>query len=293
MRSVRISGILETIGRVHVGSGNAEANFEGSESVLIRIKMGNIDLPYIPGSSLKGIFRSSIEFILKSLGIYTCMLARRSSCSEISKEISYATRDKNVEKIRHEINNLCIACKIFGGLSYSSNVTLYDCIPIDLAAVKFDTAPGIAINRIDGTTMGGGIFTVEHINPGSFFNFQIKIDNLPNYLIGLLFNVIYLINKNVILIGGKKRAGLGQVKILIDKIEVKKLEDSDVIDYKSLIDHPSETFKISSISGGNGVDRDVIFNLTELKQKSREEFSQALINNFMEVWSKFVETKKN
>ncbi len=276
-----------------MGSGNIEATFEESESLLIRIKMGEFDLPYIPGSSLKGIFRSTIEYILKSIGFYTCMVARNSSCSDASRAISNASRDRDVEKIKKEINTLCIACKIFGGLNYASNVSISDCVPIDVRAVNFDIAPGIAINRIDGTTMRGALFTLEHINPGSLFDFQIKIDNLPNYLIGLLFNVIYLINKKIILIGGKKRAGLGQVNLRINKIEVKKLEDIDVLDYKSLRDNPSETFKINSVSGGNGVDRDVVFNIIDLKQKSPEEFSQALINNFMGVWSKFAETKKN
>jgi len=276
-----------------VGSGNVEATFEESESLLIRIKMGEFDLPYIPGSSLKGIFRSTIEYILKSLGIYTCMLARNSSCSNASSAILNASRERDDERIRKEIKNLCIACKIFGGQSYASNVLMSDCVPIDSTAVKFDIAPGTAINRRDGTTIRGALFTLEHINPGSLFDFQIKIDNLPNYLIGLLFKVIYLINKNIILIGGKKRAGLGQVHLRIDKIEVKKLEDIDVIDYGSLSDYPLEIFKIDSVSDEKEDDMEVIFDLIDLKQKSREEFSQALINIFMEVWNKIVETKKN
>ncbi|GAH15382.1 unnamed protein product, partial [marine sediment metagenome] len=170
-------------------------------------------------------------------------------------------------------------------------IFISDSVPLDISSVAFDISPGISINRRDGTTIQGGLFTLEHINPNSKFNFQLRVNNLPNYLLGILFKVIYLINKGIVLVGGKKRAGLGYISIIIDKIIYKTSDKTSLLDYDDLDNLTIKDFKLEQLNESNIKDYEINIPLSDLKEKSREEFSDILIEYFMEAWDKFVRDK--
>lgn len=294
LRSVDVSGTIEATSRLHIGTSRDIGIFEEADSLLIRINHNGIDLPYIPGSSLKGIFRSTVEFLLKSIGEKVCKpYDKYSECSEIGKDILNAYKEKDITKTKliNIISRFCFACQIFGGHNYASHVFISDCLPVDTSSVAFDISPGIAINRRDGTTIQGGLFTLEHINPNSRFNFQIRVDNLPNYLLGILFKVIYLINKGIVLIGGKKRAGLGYASIIIDKIIYKIGDKTFSLDYDALDNLTISNFKLNQLNEPDTEDYEINISLDKLKDKSKEEFSDIIIKYFMEAWDHFVKDK--
>ena len=292
LRSVNISGIIKATSRIHIGTSRDIGIFEEADSLLIRINHNGIDLPYIPGSSLKGIFRSTVEFLLDSIGEKVCKpYDKNSKCSNVGKEILNANKERDDKKLIEAIRRLCLACKIFGGHNYASQIFISDSVPLDISSVAFDISPGISINRRDGTTIQGGLFTLEHINPNSKFNFQLRVNNLPNYLLGILFKVIYLINKGIVLVGGKKRAGLGYISIIIDKIIYKTSDKTYLLDYDDLDNLTIKDFKLEQLNESNIKDYEINIPLSDLKEKSREEFSDILIEYFMEAWDKFVRDK--
>ncbi|MEE9378974.1 MAG: CRISPR-associated RAMP protein Csx7 [Candidatus Lokiarchaeia archaeon] len=289
-RTIRISGNIKTISRIHIGSGDVEATFEETDSPLIRVTIDGTNLPYIPGSSLKGVFRSTVEAILKSVNEYACLLKRKGPCFQNAKLILEASKMKKYDAIKKAVENYCFACKIFGGPGYFSNIFISDCIPSSSSTISFDVSPGIAINRRSGTTMPGALFTFEHINPNSLFNFQFQVKNLPNYLIGLIFYVIFLINKGVVLIGGKKRAGLGIIEIIIDSIEILTSEGKKCINLKEINSLNLKEYQIEKITNN---DFDINLDIESLLNKSAEEFSENIINKFRNVWDLYVKNKEN
>jgi len=289
-----VSGVLETETRLHIGSGRDAIGFEETDSSVIKVNIDGLEQAYIPGSSIKGIFRSCVENILTRLGIKVCEPYPNDKdylCKDISREISELSRDFDISGLMDAINRLCLSCKIFGTTNYSSHVNFIDCIPLENIKISTGVAPGIAINRRDGTTIPGGLFNYEYIEPGSRFLFQMQVFNLPNYLIGLLFNVIELINKGLVLIGGKKRAGLGFCKIWINKIEYRTIDTTKVIDFNR-IDLMGDRFKIEALKDLKEEDYDYEVLSSEVKGKSLEEFSDLLIKRYVEVWVKHVRSGK-
>lgn len=296
LRSLKISGTIEAKSRLHVGAGRDVSSFEESDSPLIRVNFKGFKLPYIPGSSLKGIFRSTVEYLLTSIGEKVCeTYDNRSRCFMAGKQILDENRSHNYNELINAIKNLCGACKIFGGHNYSSHIFISESIPIDTASVGFDISPNIAVNRRDATAIKGGLFTLEHINPNSRFNFQIQINNLPNYLIGLVFKVIYLINNGIVLVGGNKRAGLGHIFITLDKIDFRFVKEGKdfSINYNLIDNSTLDNYKCERLEESESLDYDIIIPLSELKGKTKEEFSRIIIKYFMEAWNKYVAAKES
>ncbi len=296
LRSLKISGIIETKSRLHIGTGRDVSSFEETDSPLIRVNFKGFELPYIPGSSLKGIFRSTVEHLLNSVGEEVCeTYDNRSSCFMAGKKILDANRSQDYNQLINAIKGLCLACKMFGGHNYSSHILISESIPIDTASVGFDISPNIAINRRDGTAIQGGLFTLEHINPNSRFNFQIQINNLSNYFVGLVFMVIDLLNNGIVLVGGNKRAGLGHIFITLDKIDFRFVKEGKdfSINYNLIDNSTFDNYKCERLEESESLDYDIIIPLSELKGKTKEEFSRIIIKYFMEAWNKYVAAKES
>ena len=105
---------------------------------------------------------------------------------------------------------------MFGSPSYLSKVTFSDSIPVRRDGgwnFSVGIKPGIAISRKTGSVRRGAFFRVEFVEPGSVFTFIMSAMNLPNYLLGILANVILDMNSGYVKVGGFKTRGFGRVEI--------------------------------------------------------------------------------
>ena len=59
--------VLQTA--LHIGGGTTDATT--TDSPVVRTPDG---MPYIPGSSFKGVFRSTVEKLAATIGLDTCLL---------------------------------------------------------------------------------------------------------------------------------------------------------------------------------------------------------------------------
>ncbi len=203
--------------------------------------------PYIPGSSLKGVLRSTVERILATNGLYCCDIIGQQDCStRLSSKLSGISRVRKlvgeVESFQDLVNKVfkikdmdyrskiqllkevvdktfCEACKIFGNAGYASRVYVYDATPAKSSDGKYAVwtgiRPGVALDRENGTVARGPFF-IEYIEPGSIFNFKLIADSLEKYQIGLILECINLINSGLVLIGGVKSRGMGKVRIELE-----------------------------------------------------------------------------
>lgn len=195
---------------------------------VIRINIDGLPKPYIPGSSLKGVLRSistqvarakGIRGVCDGVGTYSCGSKRSNYITpyneyegETFKILQRMIRDEPRENIIDFIDkNYCIVCKIFGGMSYLSHVYVQDSYIKGHFNIGVKT--GIAINRRTGSTIRGGLYKVEFIQPGATFSFSIYGRNLPNYAIGLLIESLKKIDAGVFKIGGFKSRGFGRVQL--------------------------------------------------------------------------------
>ncbi|MEM1546482.1 MAG: CRISPR-associated RAMP protein Csx7 [Candidatus Methanomethylicia archaeon] len=218
-----------------IGAGKSTSLTSPVDLQVLRININGREVQYIPGSSLKGVFRSVSEFIAKSNGINACMAGNE--CKDnYNRKLDDALRSRNLDEVRKILASYCLICKLYGSGSYASHIIFGDMFPEGDIAIGVKT--GIAIDRRSGTAKRGALYTVEFIMPGSIFKGNITLINTPNYAIGLLSYVIKLINDGVIRIGGFKSRGFGQFSVnpmeingeIIHNNKVMKISEVDIFE---------------------------------------------------------------
>ncbi len=207
-----ITGVLTNVSQLHVGAGGAETDFS-IDNPLIRLKIGNTDVPYIPGSSLKGIFRTEIEKYLKA--------QEKPEESKQYENVCYVYDSKNRCNTK-EIENICLACRIFGNSQISSHIMVSDAILNMDYFPGVKNKPGIAINRITGATQRGAFYDIETLQPGGIFSFELQIININLKESNVITRAIKFLLKELlegwIYVGGKRSTGLGKIKVEDAKI---------------------------------------------------------------------------
>lgn len=270
-RELRLTLNYKTLSPLRIGSSKGKSLFSPIDLQVLRINMNGKEVPYIPGSSLKGVFRSTAESITKSFNIDTCMLG---NCSEVMDQngekrdsrLQTAIKTNSREVTINILNEYCLCCKIFGSKTYASHIKFNDAYPDGEVGVGVKT--GIAINRKSGATKRGALYQVEFVNPDSEFTGEIVMFNLPNYAIGLLSYIINYINSGFIKLGGFKSRGFGRIEIKVKEID-------GVVNINNNIKEVSELDVLPAL---DEVDQDI-----ELDLKNPD----TLLNNAKEAFSKY------
>lgn len=209
------SGILnlgiETKSPVYIGTGNVEIDDKGVYWEFSKVS----NVPVIPGSSLKGTVRSTLEALSPS-----CLGGR---C--------------NPEK------RLCPACRIFGTTDYQSRVFFEDAllqgdlskyreiISIEDRWLPRLNHPGQRKFYSYSASVKGGVERIESIKKGTKFISTMRFYNLEDWELGLLLLSLGTSSKYgfFLKIGGGKGKGLGSIKI---NAEGRYAKDADFINRK-------------------------------------------------------------
>lgn len=193
-RTVHIVGRLITRAPLHIGSGEVQRKPSGIDNTFLKIKVGDTEQVYIPGSSIKGVLRSVVETVLKA------------------KNPAYAC-----DPFINGSNPNCETCSLFGSTKRASVVEIKDLIP--KSPVNLEARTGIGIDRDTGAVHPTGPFTFEIVPPSTEFPFEAYFENPANYQLGLFVVAIQALNVGIARIGGVKSRGLGEVELQIEGIE--------------------------------------------------------------------------
>lgn len=287
LREAIFSGYILNTEPIRIGSGREPPLGAPVDLAVLRIEYNGAEIPYIPGSSLKGVFRNYATLLAKYSGLSVCTGLSKETCGE-TKTIGDKKLDKYIddkmksgesaEAMRVFSENACLMCKIFGSARYLSNVFFSDAYPVDnygkIVDVKTGVRPGIAVDRRTGAVHT--FYRVEYVEPGAKFWLVIRCRNLPNYAIGLLSLVLKRIYEGQIKVGGFKSRGFGAVKI-----EGLKFRIRDFVKELSLLIMPLEP-KIDS-----AVDLSGISKLEDSWIVSEGEEAWKALEMFIEVWNRF------
>jgi len=192
------------------------------EDEVLKTNLEGKEVPVIPGSSWKGVFRSGSVTIARSSGINFCDGLPKSTCLE-GREFHQAEGKSEgwVRKLDMIISGevmLCLGCLIFGSQSFHSHVFFTDSYPIGDFSLGYRT--GTAISRRTGAAQRRSLYTIEYVEPGCEFSFEMRAENLPNYALGLISSVISLLNLGMLKVGGQKSRGFGKVRFEDLRIKV-------------------------------------------------------------------------
>jgi len=201
-----------------IGAGRDASIFEPAELVIVKMFDPKLNkyVPFIPGSSWKGVFRAHAVKITRSQGLNTCEGIPNNTClkgDEFSEfeERKLDTRAKIELIMQGEIgvSGCCLLCLSFGTPGILSHITFHDSLPLKEPKLGYRTM--VAISRRTGASHPRALYSVEYIEPGSEFTFSIEAINLPNYAIGLLMIIVEHMNLGLVRVGGMKTRGFGRV----------------------------------------------------------------------------------
>lgn len=236
-----VKGTLVAESPLHIGAGNDDFRPTSVDAAVIRDENNN---PYIPGTSIKGIIRSSIERII-STGAFDTECYTYKACNILVQDEDERESTKNYlshtcvdnetlkdikekykgdsKRIAEEIyKKQCDVCKLFGGHGFASRIQIGDAKAIlkDGEKVHTQIRDGVAIDRDTLTQRNGAKYTYEQVGAGTKFNFYMTVENLEDEHKVLLGLIVNLLEKGELKIGGKTSAGLGIIKLIDSKIEM-------------------------------------------------------------------------
>jgi len=205
------------------GHAGKAAAFEAVESPVI-MSAGE---PIIPGSSLKGSLRSTLEALMAQAGFKVCV-----PDAAIPKEWHGRRIRKPQERKEYaraigrepacSADNPCHICRIFGTAGGRHGLA-GRAIFLDAWAqpgYQLIERNHVAIARDTRSQAGGKLMSVQAVDTGAVFKGQIRLINPEDWMVGALLRGLEGVE--FLGLGAKKTAGYGQVEIQVTRIRARK-----------------------------------------------------------------------
>src|SRR5438067_4810581 len=226
---------ITTTGPLLIKSGHASVSGPDMTPVLTW-RNGNQEV-FLPGSSLKGVFRSHLEKIVCSLkprvvcypfegnedkqaDVQQRQQYYRDSCGGMFNQ--YAKRSEDNRRRLEERTDLvyaasCPTCRLFGSTGFIGRLAISDAY---LASNELkEQRDGVGIDRLTGGASHGAKFELEVVSSGVIFETDIHLRNFEIWQLGMLFVVLQDIEDELIRIGSGRSRGLGKITAKISDQE--------------------------------------------------------------------------
>lgn len=226
--SLHLDLSLIPVGPLLIKSGGFSPDPSLPDMQFVRTSQGGIDdRLFIPGSSLKGVFRSFIEKTLRTIddpsswrrSCPTFESGSNPNCAQSISKLAKQGKDKGEINSWDIYRESCGACRLFGNTLLKGRLAFTDLI--SSGAVKTETRYGVAISRLSHA-VAQGPFEMEVAVSGTFEG-RVVLDNFEIWQLGLLTSAIIAINQGLLKIGFGKNRGLGQVNISIKSAAVEEI----------------------------------------------------------------------
>lgn len=174
---------------------------------------------YLPGSSLKGVFRSYAEKLARTVGAKCCNPFDYNDKSPTCFCGKRAEKQSDGRDIYRERAYSCRICQLFGSTAMASRIKFNDAYLPNEQNPRTETRTGVAIDRILGS-VAQGPFDFEVVTNGAFKT-AIHLRNFELWQLGLLALVLRDLEEGLIPIGFGKSRGLGEVKAQVTSFGVR------------------------------------------------------------------------
>ncbi len=245
---------------LHIGGG--KQSFIDTDSPIVKTPDG---LPYIPGSSFKGVFRATTERLASIIdGIKVCFLVDESVCLTPRRNLSEVEKEKirrgDIEFLE---KNLCDICKLFGSPYLASKIFFKDLYLEDeysWAGIT-EIRDGVVIDRDSERARNRLKYNFEVIPAGARFKLRIEAENLSDKELALVGITLKEFENGFGKLGGNKTRGTGNFHI--ENITMRKVDFTDKTSFLAYID--------KGTNGMNKVSVETIENLIYSLIENKEE----------------------
>jgi CRISPR/Cas system CSM-associated protein Csm3 (group 7 of RAMP superfamily) len=199
---VKIATELEAKDAFRIGTGGGRAEPGGVDNEVFRLvnSDGRYDI-IVPGSSLKGVFRSSLYALQKKISNEICGIGSQTSCDSAN----------------------CFVCDTYGNTKKASKISFENLSGIAKTGIKYE----VRIDYRTGMAGGGGPRQMEYVAKQSKFKGFITGRDVELANIGAILLAINEIHLGLRRLGGGKSRGFGQVDIKVTGIEALSTVDLD------------------------------------------------------------------
>ncbi len=233
-----ITASIRTTTAIHIGSAKQEFVPSVVDNAVIKDVNG---MPFIPGSSLKGVLRSYLEKLLKAMGKEVCMIPdlcsrqfddkskREKIWNEIKKDNTVDDSNKQKEVSKYMYERICPICRIFGSNINSAKLMVRDAkVKEEEFVGKYEIRAGVTIDRDKNIAAKGNLYEVEVVPADTIFEFKAAAENMSDEELQYLFILLRSMEEGNINIGGMTSRGLGEFKL--ENIEIEYIDKDNILD---------------------------------------------------------------
>lgn len=215
---------ITTTGPLLIKSG--QATVIGPDMTPVLTWRGEKQEVFIPGSSLKGVFRSHIEKITCSLKPqvvcypFTGGESREADSRQRQQDYRYScgaafnrlSRERrNLEDDTNFVYaNSCPTCRLFGSTWFIGRVAIGDAYLVTPQVTE--QRDGVGIDRLTGGSSHTAKFELEVVSSGVSFETKVHLRNFEIWQLGMLFAVLQDMEEGLIRLGSGRSRGLGSVE---------------------------------------------------------------------------------
>lgn len=207
---------------------------------------------YLPGSSLKGVLRSHLEKVCRTLrsgvvcnpfvqlkdrvqlanGRATCPDYHDVACSDKFEarqkgQVQVGNQKVRFDRSEGQLRNpvvyadSCPICRLFGSNSYIGRVSIGDAYLRDTRRPRpTEVRDGVGIDRLTGGAARGAKFELEVVSPETSFETEIVARNFEVWQLGLLLLAVQDVRDGMLRIGSGRSRGLGAVSGAVEEVQV-------------------------------------------------------------------------
>lgn len=209
---------LEPIDPVLIKSGYA--TMDGPDMVPVSTLRNGKQTYYFPGSSLKGVLRSHLERIARTLVPGSvCIPYYDPKHSSISIPVAseqqahgcgYRSGSKEPSSaLRY--GESCAACRMFGSLKFGGRFSIGDAYPLEGRLPALESRNGVGIDRFTGGTVRGVLFDLQAL-VGGRFRADVRLLNFELWQLAALNILLVDLRDEMIAIGSGRSRGFGRIR---------------------------------------------------------------------------------
>jgi CRISPR-associated RAMP protein (TIGR02581 family) len=211
-RRYLVTGVLELRTALHIGGGDAALGT--TDSPVLRRADG---VPYIPGSSLKGAFRSTVEKLAATLELPNMDIDALDTGSDWMRKFNDRRRNEDWDEIK-TVRNVAaewpVTAQLFGTLYTAGKISFKDAYLLEEQDVVVQRRDGVAIDRDSERAMDRLKYDYEVVPPTLRFDFELLLENPNATDLGLACLGLSELRSGFFSLGGKRSSGLGRCALV-------------------------------------------------------------------------------
>ncbi len=216
--ALKLEFVLEPRGPLLIKAGTVSPNPSLPDMQFVRTMTSAGEKVFLPGSSLKGVFRSFTEKVLR-----TARADEEGACDPFGE--TFCGRRLGEERDAARVyRDSCRACRLYGNTRLRGRLAFTDALPA--GEVATEVRQGVALSRLTHA-VAVGPFDLEVVVSGRFAG-ALVLENFEVWQLGLLALTLEALNDGLVRVGFGKNRGFGEVRLKPTRITVEMTKSRDL-----------------------------------------------------------------